>query len=81
MKKLTVKEIKEMNAAQLEKMMTEKEWDRMHELNFEQTWMFLESLQESAELSNQEDNEEHISISEYLDYLEEIEESKKEVIE
>lgn len=72
MKKLTVKEILNMKSEELEKIMTEEEFERMQELGFEYTEQFLESLQDSAKLSGQDENEEHVSISEYLDYLEDM---------
>ena len=72
MKKLTVKQILNMKSEELEKIMTEEEFERMQELGFEYTWQFLEALQESAKLSGQDEDEEHISISEYLDYLEDM---------
>ena len=72
MKKLTVKEILNMESEDLEKMMTEEEFERMQKLGIDQTWKLLDALQESARSSNQNEDEEHISISEYLDYLEDM---------
>lgn len=72
MKKLTVKEILNMKSEELEKMMTNEEFEKMQELGFEYTEQFLEALQDSAKLSGQDENEEHVSISEYLDYLEDM---------
>lgn len=72
MKKLTVKEILEMNEKDLEKIMTEQQFDKMKELGMEHTWQLLDALKDSAKQSGQEENEEHISISEYLDYLEDM---------
>lgn len=71
MKKLTVKEILELNESELEKLMTSEEVERMTSLNINIT-SFLEMLQESAKLGEQAENEVHTSISQYLDYLEEI---------
>ncbi len=71
MKKLTVKEILNLEDDELEKMMTEEEFDRMKNLGFEYTWQLLDSLQDGASLSELEENEEYVTISEYLDYLEE----------
>lgn len=68
---MKVKEILELNVESLEKMMTEEEYDRMQELNLE-VWQLLDALKDSARLSGQDDNEEHITISAYLDYLEEM---------
>ena len=72
MKKLTVKEILNLEAEELEKMMTQEEFERMKELGMEYTWQLLDALKDSARESGQEEDEEHISISEYLAYLEEI---------
>ena len=71
MKKVTVKEIVNLEDDELEKMMTEEEFDRMKNLGFEYTWQLLDSLQDGASLSELEENEEYVTISEYLDYLEE----------
>lgn len=71
-RKLKVKEILNMTSEELEKMMTEEEFERMKELGFEYTWELLDVLQDSARESGQEEDEEHVTISEYLDYLEEM---------
>ena len=71
-RKLKVKEIINMTSEELEKMMTEEEFERMKELGFEYTWELLDVLQDSARESGQEEDEEHVTISEYLDYLEEM---------
>ena len=72
MKKLTVKQILNMNDDELERMMTNEQFERMKELGFKYTWQFLDCLQESATLSNQKENDVHTSIDEYLDYLEDM---------
>lgn len=69
---MKIKEILNLTSEELEKMMTEEEFDRMQNLGFEYTWQFLDTLQESAKLSGQEEDEEHTTISAYLDYLEEM---------
>lgn len=71
-RKLKVKEILNMTSEELEKMMTEEEFERMKELGFEYTWELLDVLQDSARESGQEEDEEHVTIFEYLDYLEEM---------
>lgn len=68
---MKIKEILELNVENLEKMMTEEEYDRMQELNLE-VWQLLDALKDSARLSEQDNDEEHITISAYLDYLEEM---------
>lgn len=67
---MKVKEILNLKVENLEKMMTEKEYSRMQKLGL-QSWKFLDTLQDSARLSGQDDEEEHTTISAYLDYLEE----------
>lgn len=52
--------------------MTEEEFERMQKLGLKYTWQLLDALQESARLSGQEDDEEHVTISAYLDYLEDM---------
>lgn len=69
---MKVKEILEMNADELEKKMTEEEYNKMQELGIEHSWQLLDMLQDSARQSNQNEDEEHISISAYLDYLEDM---------
>lgn len=69
---MKVKEILNMEAEDLEKMMTEEEFNRMKKLGFEYTWQLLDNLKDSARLSGQDEDEEHTTISAYLDYLEEM---------
>lgn len=68
---MKIKEILELDVENLEKMMTEEEYNRMQELNLE-VWQLLDALKDSARLSGQDEDEEHITISAYLDYLEEM---------
>ncbi len=67
---MKVKEILNMDSEQLEKMMTQEEFDRMQALGLKYTWQLLDVLQDSARTSGQSEDEEHITISAYLDYLE-----------
>ena len=69
---MKIKEILNMDAEQLEKMMTQEEFDRMQALGLKYTWQLLEALQDSARLSGQSEDEEHTTISAYLDYLEDM---------
>ena len=69
---MKVKEILEMEAEDLERMMTEEEFNRMKKLGFEYTWQLLDLLKDSARQSGQDEDEEHTTISAYLDYLEEM---------
>ena len=68
---MKIKEILEMDEKKLEDLMTEEEFERMQDLNLNIN-TFLDALQDSARLSGQEEDEEHITISAYLDYLEEM---------
>lgn len=69
---MKVNEILNLTDEQLEKMMTEEQFERMYKLGFEYTWQFLDALMESARLSGQDENEEHVTIDAYLDYLEDM---------
>ena len=69
---MKIKEILNMSEEELEKMMTNEEFSRMKELGLNETWQLLDALKDSARASGQEDDEEHITISAYLDYLEEM---------
>lgn len=69
---MKIKEILELTSEKLEKMMSNEEFDRMQNLGFKYTWQLLGALKDSARLSNQTDNEKHITISAYLDYLESV---------
>ena len=44
----------------------------MKKLGFEYTWQLLDLLKDSARQSGQDEDEEHTTISAYLDYLEEM---------
>ena len=69
---MKVKEILNMESEDLERMMTEDEFNRMKKLGFEYTWQLLDLLKDSARQSGQDEDEEHTTISAYLDYLEEM---------
>lgn len=68
---MKVKEILNLEVEELEKMMTEEDHEKMKRLNLE-SWQLLDALQDSARLSGQDDDKEHISITDYLDYLEDM---------
>lgn len=51
---MKVKEILNMDAEQLEKMMTQEEFERMQALGLKYTWQLLEALQDSARKSGQD---------------------------
>ena len=68
---MKIKEILNLTSKELEKMMTEEEFERMQNLGLNVETL-LDALQDSAKLSGQEDDEEHTTIDAYLDYLEEM---------
>lgn len=68
---MKIKEILGLKVEELEKMMTEEEYNRMQKLNLE-TWQLLDLLYDSARESGQGKDEEHTTISAYLDYLEDM---------
>lgn len=68
---MKIKEILNLNVEDLEKMMTEEEYERMQNLDLE-TWQLLDALKDSAKASGQDHEEEHTTISDYLDYLEDM---------
>lgn len=68
---MKIREILNIESEELEKMMTEEDYKKMNTLNIN-TLQLLDMLQDSARQSNQDEDEEHISISAYLDYLEEM---------
>lgn len=72
MRKLKVKEILDMTSEELEKMMTEKQFDRMLNMKFEDTHQLLDMLKDGAKESGLYDNDDYITIDEYLDYIEDI---------
>lgn len=69
---MKVKEILELTEKELKEMMTEEQYDKMKELGIDETWKLLDMLQDSARQSGQDEDEEHITISAYLDYLEDM---------
>lgn len=76
---MKVKEILNMEAKDLERIMTEEEFERMQDLGIEYVWQLLDMLQDSAKQSGQNEDEEHITISAYLDYLQEMRNSSDEI--
>lgn len=68
---MKIKEILNLTSEELKEMMTEEEFERMQNLDLNENTL-LDALQDSARLSEQEDDEEHITISAYLDYLEDM---------
>lgn len=69
---MKIKEILEISNEDFEKEMTQEEFDRMQDLGIEYTWELLDALKDSARESEMDDEDEYITISAYLDYLEEM---------
>lgn len=69
---MKVREILNLESEELEKMMTEEEYNRMKNLGIEYTWQLLDMLKDSARQGGQDEDEEHITISAYLGYLEDM---------
>ena len=68
---MKIKEILNLTSEELKEIMTEEEFERMQNLDLNENTL-LDALQDSARLSEQEDDEEHITVSTYLDYLEDM---------
>lgn len=69
---MKVKEILNLKNEEFEKIITKEEFGRMQNLGIQHSWELLDMLKDSARQSGQDENEEHITISAYLDYLEEM---------
>lgn len=69
---MKVKEILNLTEKELKEMMTEEQYNRMQELGIDVEWKLLDMLQDSARQSGQDEDEEHITIDTYLDYLEDM---------
>jgi len=68
---LKVMEVESMVVEDLEKMMSDKEAERMHKLGFAEYSTFLDKLQDDVVLSGLEDDDDFMSISDYLGKLKE----------
>lgn len=70
---MKVKEILNMEAEELQKMMTDEEFNRMKELGFQYTWQLLEMMQDGAKQCDEEEmDEEYTTITEFLDFVEDM---------
>ncbi len=76
MRTLKVKEILDMTSEELRKMMSGDQIDRMLDMGIEHVWRLLEFLQDGVraaqESSDLKDDDDYVTIDEYLDYLEEM---------
>lgn len=69
---MKVKEILNMEAEELEIIMTDEEFNRMKELGFQYTWQLLEMMQDGAKQCDEEMDEEYTTITEFLDFVEDL---------
>lgn len=71
---MKVKEILELQEnkngdEQFERMMTNEEFTRMHDLGIDCAWKLLDMMADGARLSGVDEDDEFFTISAYLDYL------------
>lgn len=77
MRKLKVKEILDMTNDELVDLMTEEQYERMKDMGIEHVWRLLEFLQDGVRAAQEsdsdlKDDDDYVTIDEYLDYLEEM---------
>lgn len=77
MRKLKVKEISDMTNDELVDLMTEEQYERMKDMGIEHVWRLLEFLQDGVRAAQEsdsdlKDDDDYVTIDEYLDYLEEM---------
>ena len=69
---MKVKEILNLESEELEKIMTEEQFDKMQKLGFQYTWQLLDMMQDGARQSGMNDDEEYTTVDEYLNYIEDM---------
>lgn len=69
---MKIKEILKLESEELEKMMTEEQFDKMQKLGFQYAWQLLNAMQDGARQSGMNDDEEYTTIEEYLNYIEDM---------
>ena len=69
---MKVKEILNLESEELEKMMTEEQFDKMQKLGLQYTWQLLDMMQDGARQSGMNDDEEYTTVEEYLNYIEDM---------
>lgn len=77
MRKLKIKEILNMTSDELLDLMTDEQYERMRDMGIEYVWRLLEFLQDGARAAqesglNLKDDDDYVTMDEYLEYLEEI---------
>lgn len=81
-KKLTCKQIMELDNKKITELMTEEEWERMVKLECT-AWDLVDMMQDGVRLSDYDNysDVEYASIDEYLKWIEELREDRKEELE
>lgn len=81
-KKLTCKQIMELDNKKITELMTEEEWGRMLKLECT-AWDLIDMMQDGVRLSDYDNysDVEYASIDEYLKWIEELREDRKEELE
>ena len=69
---MKIKEILNLQSEELEKMMTEEQFDKMQKLGLQYTWQLLDMMQDGARQSGMNDDEEYTTVEEYLNYIEDM---------
>ncbi len=69
---MKIKEILNLESEELEKMMTEEQFDKMQKLGLQYAWQLLNAMQDGARDSGMTDDEEYTTIDEYLNYIEDM---------
>lgn len=69
---MKIKEILKLESEELEKMMTEEQFDKMQKLGFQYAWQLLDAMQDGARQSGMNDDEEYTTVEEYLNYIEDM---------
>lgn len=69
---MKIKELLNLKNEEFEKMMTNEEFEKMKELGMQYAWQLLNAMQDGARESGLEEDDEYVSVSDYLDNLEEM---------
>ena len=69
---MKVKEILNLESEELEKMMTEEQFDKMQKLGFQYAWQLLDAMKDGVRQSGMNDDEEYTTIDDYLNYIEDM---------
>ena len=69
---MKIKEILNLESEELEKMMTEEQFDKMQKLGLQYTWQLLDMMQDGARQSGMNDDEEYTTVEEYFNCIEDM---------